>query len=72
VAISCGQAEKLHLDLNDDIAIYTSIMVLGRERRALGLIPALRSALPANFGLRVPMTFYDMVFFKAAPTFGQA
>ncbi|GFZ44326.1 hypothetical protein JCM24511_02048 [Saitozyma sp. JCM 24511] len=29
VAISRGQAEKLHLDLHDDNAIYTSIMVLG-------------------------------------------
>jgi hypothetical protein len=28
VATSRGQAEKLHLDLNDDNAIYTSIMVL--------------------------------------------
>jgi hypothetical protein len=31
-AISRGQAEKLHLDLDDDSAIYTSIMVLGKPR----------------------------------------
>jgi hypothetical protein len=31
VAIGRGQSEKLHLDLNDNNALYTSIMVLGNK-----------------------------------------
>jgi hypothetical protein len=60
-AISRGQAEKLHLDLDDDSAIYTSIMVLGKSgelwnsSRHQGhlYLPTLGVMLPMTVGERL-------------------
>jgi hypothetical protein len=66
VAISRGQAEKLHLDLNDDNAIYTSIMVLGKPGELWDSSRHQGHLYMPTLGVMVPMTIGDMVFFNAS------
>jgi hypothetical protein len=66
VAISRGQAEKLHLDLNDDNAIYTSIMVLGKPGELWHSSRHQGHLYLPTLGVMVPMTIGDMIFFNAS------
>jgi hypothetical protein len=66
VAISRGQAEKLHLDLNDDNAIYTSVMVLVNPGELWDSPRHQGHLYLPTVGLLVPMTIGDMVFFNAS------
>ncbi|RSH85470.1 hypothetical protein EHS25_004866 [Saitozyma podzolica] len=66
VAISRGQAEKLHLDLNDDNAIYTSVMVLGNPGDLWDSFRHQGHPYLPSLGLLLPMTIGDMVFFNAS------
>lgn len=64
--ISCGQVEKLHLDLNDDNTNYTSIMVLGRPGELWDSSRYQGHLHLPTLGVMVPMTVCDMVFFDAS------
>jgi hypothetical protein len=66
VAIGRGQSEKLHLDLNDNNALYTSIMVLGDKDRKWNSNQHQGSLYLPTLGVVVPMDIGDMVFFNAS------
>lgn len=66
VAIGRGQSEKLHLDLNDNNALYTSIMVLGDRTKQWNTDKHQGSLYLPTLGLIVPMDIGDMVFFNAS------
>jgi hypothetical protein len=66
VAISRGQAEKLHLDLNDDNAVYTRIMVLGNPGKLWDSSRHQGHLYLPTFGVMALMTVGDMVFFNAS------
>jgi len=66
VAIGRGQSEKLHLDLNDNNALYTSIMVLGDKTKQWNANHHQGSLYLPTLGVIVPMNIGDMVFFNAS------
>jgi hypothetical protein len=66
VAIGRGQSEKLHLDLNDNNALYTSIMVLGDKTKPWNNRQHQGSFYLPTLGIIVPMNIGDMVFFNAS------
>lgn len=66
VAIGRGQSEKLHLDLNDNNALYTSIMVLGDKTKPWNTSRHQGSLYLPTLGVIVPMNIGDMVFFNAS------
>jgi hypothetical protein len=66
VAIGRGQSEKLHLDLNDNNALYTSIMVLGDKTKPWNNSHHQGSLYLPTLGIIVPMNIGDMVFFNAS------
>jgi hypothetical protein len=66
VAIGRGQSEKLHLDLNDNNALYTSIMVLGDKSKRWDTSRHQGSLYLPTLGMIVPMDIGDMVFFNAS------
>jgi hypothetical protein len=66
VAIGRGQSEKLHLDLNDNNSLYTSIMILGDKGRQWNTDRHQGSLYLPTLGVIVPMEIGDMVFFNAS------
>ena len=66
VAIGRGQSEKLHLDLNDNNALYTSIMVLGNRTKQWNTSHHQGSLYLPTLGMILPMGIGDMVFFNAS------
>lgn len=66
VAIGRGQSEKLHLDLNDNNSLYTSIMVLGDKSNPWDDRQNQGSLYLPTLGMVIPMHIGDMVFFNAS------
>jgi hypothetical protein len=66
VAIGRGQSEKLHLDLNDNNSLYTSIMVLGDKSDPWDDSRNQGSLYLPTLGMIIPMRIGDMVFFNAS------
>lgn len=66
VAIGRGQSEKLHLDLNDNNSLYTSIIVLGDKSDPWDDSRNQGSLYLPTLGMLIPMHIGDMVFFNAS------
>lgn len=66
VAIGRGQSEKLHLDLNDQNSLYTSIMVLGDKLDPWDDSQNQGGLYLPTLGMIIPMHIGDMVFFNAS------
>jgi hypothetical protein len=66
VAIGRGQSEKLHLDLNDNNSLYTSIMVLGDKSDPWDDSRNQGSLYLPTLGMIIPMRIGDVVFFNAS------
>ena len=67
-AITRGQAEKLHLDLHDNRALMTTLMVLGREGDDWNHAGGKGDLHLPMLGLAVPLYPGDVVFFQPAVT----
>jgi hypothetical protein len=66
VTIGRGQSEKLHLNLNDNNALYTSTMVLGDKNKKWNSNRHQGSLYLPTLGVVVAMYIGDMVFFNAS------
>lgn len=66
VAVSQGQSEKLHIDVNDHNAMYTSIIVLGHKDDPWDSSENRGSLHLPTLGVMLPLDIGDMVFFTAS------